>query len=488
MLRLWKFNVDTKELDASLDLRIFTKSQCPPYIALSYVWGSYDSSKIVHVNGKPLSITDNLHGLLRALAKTGKHAGQWFWTDQISLNQLDIAERDHQVALMGDIYADAATVIAYLGGPPNPTLSSDAITGLQTGSSNTPSDDVLLASFDMLTRSYWYRLWIVQELRLARKIEYWCGDLCIDREILWMLALYLKMRHSHYNVYGHPVLGPRARADTIRAQAQPVGARYYDTAMSLLLEPTGPILGKQKHVLGDFSYKLCKDPRDKVFGLQALVIPSDHIVVDYSQTLEHVLYVVIAHFLEPSQMPLVEPRTYKKAWRSWSSEFGFKLEGLPEILATFEDWTSISAKVGKAMIWASLVLKATRMLGRCHITWAIWTALWDDVYRHAQTPKQIFFASELRKLAKQHLRKLEQLKLEECPVALNPPDYWSLRAGETEINAMCPQCEDFAVEARYMLRKMAEIYGFVVFDHYLYHPDEWPFPGLDVPVISLELV
>jgi hypothetical protein len=37
------------------------------------------------------------------------------WIDQISIDQQDVEEKNHQVSMMADIYEHAETVIAWLG-------------------------------------------------------------------------------------------------------------------------------------------------------------------------------------------------------------------------------------------------------------------------------------------------------------------------------------------------------------------------------------
>jgi hypothetical protein len=56
------------------------------------------------------SVRDALYDLWEAPGITSKR----FWIDQVCINQ-DGDEKNHQVAMMGDIYANASNVILYLG-------------------------------------------------------------------------------------------------------------------------------------------------------------------------------------------------------------------------------------------------------------------------------------------------------------------------------------------------------------------------------------
>ena len=58
---------------------------------------------------------DNLYDfLIEAYRRNPKGSGP-IWIDAVSINQNDIAEKNVQVAMMGDIYKNAARVIAWLG-------------------------------------------------------------------------------------------------------------------------------------------------------------------------------------------------------------------------------------------------------------------------------------------------------------------------------------------------------------------------------------
>ena len=62
-----------------------------------------------------IPLTDNLHSALLNLRDSPAVPMRTFWIDQICVNQKDKTERNHQVALMGKIYAAATHVLSYLG-------------------------------------------------------------------------------------------------------------------------------------------------------------------------------------------------------------------------------------------------------------------------------------------------------------------------------------------------------------------------------------
>ncbi|KAG4437372.1 hypothetical protein IFR05_007136 [Cadophora sp. M221] len=97
----------------SLDLKIFDLIDAPQFIALSYVWGRPDKIMCLPCNDGKIMITSNL---FRAIEVSfGRYPDVWLWADGICINQEDMIERGHQVAMMGDVYDQAALVIAHTG-------------------------------------------------------------------------------------------------------------------------------------------------------------------------------------------------------------------------------------------------------------------------------------------------------------------------------------------------------------------------------------
>lgn len=96
----------------------------PPYIAISYCWGSPDQERRrIWIDGKAFSARENLWWCLyqlRELQRAGRidedpASSEYIWADAICINQEDLQERGHQVQLMGSIYVKAASTITWLG-------------------------------------------------------------------------------------------------------------------------------------------------------------------------------------------------------------------------------------------------------------------------------------------------------------------------------------------------------------------------------------
>ena len=83
------------------------------YTALSYTWSGPVSQCSIIIGGVPLHITENLELALRRIR--GLDRPKNLWVDAICINQNDNEEKSVQVLLMGDIYANAARTIVWLG-------------------------------------------------------------------------------------------------------------------------------------------------------------------------------------------------------------------------------------------------------------------------------------------------------------------------------------------------------------------------------------
>ena len=75
----------------------------PLFEALSYVWDTPGEDEKIYVNDVEFGITANLYAILRQLKYRDRE--RTICVDQICINQCDVLERNHQVALMGEIYS-----------------------------------------------------------------------------------------------------------------------------------------------------------------------------------------------------------------------------------------------------------------------------------------------------------------------------------------------------------------------------------------------
>ena len=96
-------------------------SDSPIYTALFYVWGDPLITEEMILDGTLFNITKSLGSALRLVKYYWSHlypdrdpAEFRLWADAICIYQGDLAERNHQVKLMGQIYSEAETAIRQL--------------------------------------------------------------------------------------------------------------------------------------------------------------------------------------------------------------------------------------------------------------------------------------------------------------------------------------------------------------------------------------
>jgi hypothetical protein len=155
----------------------------PSYTAVSYVWGSPGCTASISIAGKMVWIRSNLLDALHALRATTHN--RLIWADVICINQANMVERNHQVAMMGQIYGTADNVTVYLGQPTEHTeegmLSLRSLMDLHTLGEGPPWSDIALPKLekdlaDILSRPWFTRVWTIQEAALARNTTLMCGQ------------------------------------------------------------------------------------------------------------------------------------------------------------------------------------------------------------------------------------------------------------------------------------------------------------------------
>lgn len=157
-------------------------SEFSDYDAVSYTWGQSSLSKYMESDGETCSITDTIDDMLRFLRSPSDTRA--LWIDQICINQDDIQEKSHQVAMMGSIYSNAEHVHVWLG-------AASATSGLamkflgsffhdrcnfdNTPIESYPREQLLEGLTDVMSRSWFARIWVVQEASLSASIIVQCG-------------------------------------------------------------------------------------------------------------------------------------------------------------------------------------------------------------------------------------------------------------------------------------------------------------------------
>jgi hypothetical protein len=163
----------------------------PEYYALSYVWGAGPASISVPCNDSSLLITPSAHEILQVALR----ADQTLWIDAICIDQQNPAEKEHQIPLMQQIYANATNVVMYMGqsNPATQAFMTDFPRVLQLSYSWKPTlcvfspdwrgpdwpreDSLFWEGFWTILNHDWFRrVWTYQEIVLAKHGLLVCGD------------------------------------------------------------------------------------------------------------------------------------------------------------------------------------------------------------------------------------------------------------------------------------------------------------------------
>lgn len=95
-------------------LQVVSLRDSPRYEALSYVWGDPNAKKAIVVDGHAVQVTVNLENALRRLRPDQAPVRQ-LWADAICIDQDNEREKETQLPLMSKIYAEASSVLIWLG-------------------------------------------------------------------------------------------------------------------------------------------------------------------------------------------------------------------------------------------------------------------------------------------------------------------------------------------------------------------------------------
>ncbi|KAM7215381.1 Heterokaryon incompatibility protein (HET) domain containing protein [Rhypophila decipiens] len=241
----------------------------------------------------------------------------YVWADAICINQRDTDEVNQQVNMMDRIYSQASKVVVWLGADPRGEMPrvDKALTALSkmrriitderltpgsawresTGIPDTDMADLLtivgLPPLDsvewsvilgLFNRTWFRRLWVVQEIALASKIEVWCGGATFSWRTIERVTELLK-----WDLEAKIIAADKTRADSSFYSLPSRSASILTSIRKWAISSRVPsslfgtyklISGRDKYhssfayaVLGALFPYEATDPRDKVFGALGLV-------------------------------------------------------------------------------------------------------------------------------------------------------------------------------------------------------------------------
>jgi hypothetical protein len=326
----------------------FQEAKNQGYEALSYTWGNEEERPSILVNGTEVPVTINLHVALEHLRRETSEVV--LWVDALCINQTDNDEKSGQLNMMTEIYACAKNTRVWLG-PADETSDEIMVELAQIGQTvvdrgaldhfirtttlhirdpagasqaedqakNLVEDMLqnsliqvndslrLLKGFrSLLLRSYWSRVWILQEIVVSRNVEVYYGTLKIEFKLLYAAMLYIIYMRIFLSTQlgtslmalleasGDGNLPPdcelEAQFEIVNAAEMPPSANLV-SGMRLRYHEPAPEDSNTKLNLIQLLARICVgreagDPRDRIWALLGMAADKDvlRIVPDYKDT------------------------------------------------------------------------------------------------------------------------------------------------------------------------------------------------------------
>jgi hypothetical protein len=233
----------------------------PAFVALSYEWGNPERYVTLRLDDINVPATINLGSALRQLLR---HGCTRIWIDALCIDQQNGAERSAQILRMEAIYKKAHTVAVWLGlesdGSLNVMRFADNFGRTRLGSANvvhrikpTHIRSIAMDVRAFFMRSYWSRVWIIQEIVAASRLRVLCGPDMVD----W----------ASFSIF------VSALPDRLRAQERTIGLGDSDMARQISQFRRDRTDGGSMSMLQALhlsSLSNSTDRKDKVFALLGL--------------------------------------------------------------------------------------------------------------------------------------------------------------------------------------------------------------------------
>lgn len=192
-------------------LTSFRRDAAPSYNPVSYTWGTEEPSSMLLIRDhgeqewSQFAIRPNLEALLRQVRSS--LGSVYIWVDAICINQADNLEKGHQVRDMHLIYRDNHLFV-WLGAPSDSsTQAMDLIDrfwswNLKPLKEESETEDFMRdltsqapwkALYDLVSRPWFSRRWIVQEFVLSGPKQFWVGSRQQSFGALMHLVIFLKL-------------------------------------------------------------------------------------------------------------------------------------------------------------------------------------------------------------------------------------------------------------------------------------------------------
>lgn len=267
-------------------IHVDSKTFSSKYEALSYEWKeASDDDPVILASDCNFRIRKNLYDALIQLRLVDKD--RYIWIDALCINQGNHLERNRQVHMMQKIYKRASRVIIWLGSAKDDSdLAMDLLHMMETSRIDerqiVESQDLnrvawRAALLALCQRSYWYRVWIMQEICLAPEYIVHCGSKSIPGTVFDESIKSLSRSRDNDDAWHDALKETLAiRHITIFRYWAQRGYRFR--------------LGQCMDICLD-SF-IATEPRDFIYGIRGLVSDcgNDELVPDYQKSLKRVFF------------------------------------------------------------------------------------------------------------------------------------------------------------------------------------------------------
>ncbi|KAE9368933.1 HET-domain-containing protein, partial [Stipitochalara longipes BDJ] len=301
------------------------------YIAISYVWGDKNDRRSILVDGKRLDITASLDSALRHVRDRQRVLR--VWADGVCIDQTDVHDRNRQVRLMGDVYSIAQHTIIFLG---TSSPECDAVLQLISGEARSSgpggqrssaliqkSSQLLdgyerIVEDEILSKPWFTRVWILQELVLSQNPWLQCGKYRVRWHVFCTRVL------------SSPFRTWKSNSRAILAGMNESRIKFRTASVESLQTPEEFLGSSLLELLRTRRGCALTDPRDMIYAHLGLVSHEarEGIPVDYDRTVAQVYESIACFYIECaglktalSLVDYVQPENRPDHLSSWVTDW-----------------------------------------------------------------------------------------------------------------------------------------------------------------------
>jgi hypothetical protein len=251
----------------------------PRYTALSYAWGDPARTEEIFVYGRAFHVTTNLFSFLFHLRQNLTSAIS-LWRDAIYIDQENPVEKAQQIRLMRSIYQQAGDVMIWLGKSADdsdlvlsmPRMSKQEVENSTQTVSREQMDRVSKGIGCFYERSWWTRLWIVQEVAVAKV----CPMIGAGNSWISWASIEREKKEFIDNDNSGGVMSTTSRSGPLIYSSLVEVRQTFQKEGSLLLS----------ELLLSFVHRHTSVSHDRIYALLGLARDTQDFPVDYNMTID----------------------------------------------------------------------------------------------------------------------------------------------------------------------------------------------------------